>query len=484
MYIADNGNVLYLAVFFALLLVLIQAIYLTDRWRRQKKMISSFIKYCGNNSNASAIFLDDVDYAVITIARAGGLERLEKELVRQFMNGDKNLNHAFLNALYRLYNAYGKKNLVLTAAGSAFTDLKKETQVVLLINLLCELKKERPEYADSNFLQQYQVPDKLFRCLLEGPGFIKRISVQLLYLAKWKPDTEQKRAIVTLLKENLPENSHGWIMKLLMADAPEVQMPEDYLLKWMEDIENSVIGGTNQHYQPAININEAVYATILGSYAGATPELKMIIAYELCSAGVIDKRFNDFLLQMAFDKETATAKREKAVIHVVLSRDESITGAVIDQFLEGDEADMVTAFLILVGLMREGIVIDEKELKERDGKHATYLANIYGRLRANNTGEESREQEEEYKHFVLKHLLRQFLKQRVYAVRGKDSTGKPASYIILARSNVLADFLAKKPGDGYDLVNYGILLASERGEGFSPKTKSFFSNELGININD
>lgn len=67
-----------------------------------------------------------------------------------------------------------------------------------------------------------------------------------------------------------------------------------------------------------------------------------------------------------------------------------------------------------------------------------------------------------------------------YQVMGRDITGRVAWYFILADKEKREQFLAHKPGDSYDLADYGKVIASGYGEEVPQDVKDMLKEKYGF----
>jgi hypothetical protein len=68
----------------------------------------------------------------------------------------------------------------------------------------------------------------------------------------------------------------------------------------------------------------------------------------------------------------------------------------------------------------------------------------------------------------------------IYQVKGKDTSGEPAWYFILIDENKKEEFLLRKRGDNYDLIDYGSIVASGYGEDVPEDIQNILKEKYGL----
>ncbi len=83
------------------------------------------------------------------------------------------------------------------------------------------------------------------------------------------------------------------------------------------------------------------------------------------------------------------------------------------------------------------------------------------------------------KNSFMDHLIRS-RSDLCYQVTGKDITGKTAWYFILVDKEKKDQFLNHKPGDSYDLADYGKIVASGYGDDVPDDVKAMLKEKYGF----
>ena len=83
------------------------------------------------------------------------------------------------------------------------------------------------------------------------------------------------------------------------------------------------------------------------------------------------------------------------------------------------------------------------------------------------------------KNNFMDHLIRS-RSDMCFQVMGKDTTGRTAWYFVLIDKEKKEQFLAHKPGDSYDLADYGKIIASGYGEEVPDDVKEMLKEKYGF----
>lgn len=83
------------------------------------------------------------------------------------------------------------------------------------------------------------------------------------------------------------------------------------------------------------------------------------------------------------------------------------------------------------------------------------------------------------KNNFMDHLIRS-RSDMCYQVMGKDTTGRTAWYFVLVDKEKKDQFLGHKPGDSYDLADYGKIIASGYGEEVPDDVKEMLKEKYGF----
>ena len=83
------------------------------------------------------------------------------------------------------------------------------------------------------------------------------------------------------------------------------------------------------------------------------------------------------------------------------------------------------------------------------------------------------------KNNFMDHLIRS-RSDLCFQVMGKDTTGRTAWYFVLIDKEKKDQFLAHKPGDSYDLADYGKIIASGYGEEVPDDVKEMLKEKYGF----
>jgi hypothetical protein len=83
------------------------------------------------------------------------------------------------------------------------------------------------------------------------------------------------------------------------------------------------------------------------------------------------------------------------------------------------------------------------------------------------------------KNSFMDHLIRS-RNDLCFQVMGKDSTGRVAWYFVLIDKEKKEKFLSHKPGDSYDLADYGKIIVSGYGEFVPQDVKDMLKEKYGF----
>ncbi len=83
------------------------------------------------------------------------------------------------------------------------------------------------------------------------------------------------------------------------------------------------------------------------------------------------------------------------------------------------------------------------------------------------------------KNSFMDHLIRS-RSDLCYQVMGKDTTNRTAWYFILVDKDKKEQFLGHKPGDSYDLADYGKIVASGYGDEVPEDVKEMLKEKYGF----